>query len=107
MDSNYTLAVNHKKSFIRLTLHFENLMQSISENPLRCDCKIRPMLHFYESTLDVPSSYADVICHSPVRLSMKPLYSVSDDNLNCMDEPEPRNEEFNLKSDLEFREIIL
>lgn len=68
---------------------------------------MRPLVHTYESVLELPSSYTDIICHSPPSLANQPLFKVKDDRLNCINASEHVNNKLNIKPDLEFREVLL
>lgn len=78
-----------------------------SGNPLRCDCNIRPFTHFYQSQLNAPKSFKDIICHSPDALANKPLHEIFDDNLNCNNATKYANSETDVVSDLNFGKIVL
>lgn len=82
-------------------------MLFIPGNPLKCDCYARPLLHFYQSLLNPPKSFKDIVCHSPNIFYNKPLYQVRDDNLNCPHIVEEMNSYLAIAPDLMFREIIL
>lgn len=75
-------------------------------NPIRCDCQIRPLVHFYRTVLNLPSKFTDILCDSPDAVSGKPLYQVLDDNLNCINETAQMSDELDLQPDLKIREIF-
>lgn len=83
------------------------ILINISGNPLRCDCNIRPLVHFYQNQLSAPKSFKDIICHSPDALSNKPLHEIFEDNLNCNNAKKFTNGDIDIIPDLSFGEIIL
>lgn len=79
----------------------------ISGNPLNCDCNLRPLTNFYETVLEVPQSFRDIVCHSPESLADKPLFEIPDDNLNCVNGSKYSNVDLNPTPDIKFLEIFL
>lgn len=75
-------------------------------NPLRCDCYMRPLIHFYQTVKDLPMSFTDIICNSPAALANKFLYEVMDENLNCVNLTKRVDDDLNIMPDLIFREIF-
>lgn len=75
-------------------------------NPLRCNCYMRPLIHFYRTVMNRPRSFTDITCNSPVPLANKFLYEVMDENLNCDNFTEHVNNDLNIMPDLIFREIL-
>lgn len=53
-------------------------------------------------------SYTEINCHSPESTANKPLYQITDDNLNCANVTESMlSSELSVLPDLTFREIYL
>lgn len=75
---------------------------------MHCDCHIRPLSHFYRTVMNMPSIFTDIICHSPESSANKPLYQITDDNLNCANKTESMTiREYDVLPDITFREIFL
>lgn len=69
---------------------------------------MRPLSHFYRTALDLPMSFENIICHSPEPAAGKPLYQLTDDNLNCVNVTESMLiSDLDVLPDLAFREIYL
>lgn len=64
------------------------------------------MTHYYRTFLELPKSFSEIVCQSPVALSNKALYQISDDNLNCINTTERMSDDLNVLSDLNFRDIF-
>ncbi|XP_031640244.1 protein artichoke [Contarinia nasturtii] len=87
-----------------LTQVKRGLQLHISGNPLRCDCNIRPLKQFYQTVLNKPKSYSDIICRAPDVLSNKHLEEIDDESLNCINKT--INNDLYAIPDLKFREIF-
>lgn len=88
-------------------LTYSPLLKNVSflGNPLKCDCHVRPLVHFYRAVQSLPRSFTDIICSSPIPLAGKFLYEVMDENLSCMNFHKHDNDDLNIMPDLIFRDI--
>lgn len=112
MHQNYFRLFLEYSHFIIWIFHsniFTNLFNPyylFPDNPLRCDCNVRPLSHFYQSFSEVPRNFSNIICYSPKILANKPLYDVTDENLNCNDSTEEMNDGRSILPDLTIQEIF-
>nr|XP_023012445.1 toll-like receptor 7 [Leptinotarsa decemlineata] len=81
------------------------------ENPLHCDCFLRPLTRYFRSQLFLKPFYKTVRCRGPSFLENHTLYDLPEERLNC-----PINvntsmlikqsaEDYDILSDLKFREL--
>lgn len=83
---------------------------TISENPVKCDCNLRPLKHYLSTLNEIPSSYSSITCELPVYLNGQYFVNVTDDLLHCTDKektPNSDEDDFNVQPDLRFREVYL
>jgi len=71
-------------------------------NILRCECSLRPVVHWLRSGGRV-SSWDNTHCHSPGYLSGKPVSGVREEQLVCDNSEEALD--FKISPDVKFREV--
>lgn len=101
------MSSNEKMLLLFIAFSLNNFL-FLTGNPLQCDCNVRPLTHYLNTQLDVPTIYKDIECDSPALLKGKQVYNVSDDQLNCIDS-QPENFNQNMLgqlADLSFRDIF-
>lgn len=83
------------------------LILNIEGNPVKCDCHMRPLRHYMNTLLQLPSHLSNIMCRTPKILSDKFLYELSDDNLNCASDNGRDDIDLQIQTDLTIREILL
>jgi len=71
-------------------------------NILRCECSIRPLIHWIR-TGNRKTSWDDTVCQSPAYLSGRSVSSVREEHLICDNEDE--QDDFEISPDIKFRNI--
>ncbi|XP_058122260.1 toll-like receptor 7 [Anopheles ziemanni] len=80
-----------------------NLTVALGENPLQCDCYMRPLFHYLRSLPSVGEMYRELECTLPIPLAGERLFNVTDELLACV--PAVEDDAFRPLPDLRFREI--
>lgn len=107
IEQGLVLQVNGKPPFICLVK--ENILifprYFPVENPINCDCHLRPLSHFFGTLMtDIPEVYTNITCHSPKHIENVKLIDVPDDHLNCVNNNETWSY-LDVLPDLKFRDI--
>lgn len=76
----------------------------IADNPINCDCRLRPLNHFFGTLLNVPEMFSNITCHSPKHIQDVKFIDVPDDHLNCVNNNESMAS-LEVLPDLKFRDI--
>lgn len=79
-------------------------MNFIVDNPINCDCHLRPLNHYFSKLLNIPDIYSNITCHSPKHIQDIQLIDVPDDHLNCVNNSES-SDFLDVLPDLKFRDI--
>ncbi|XP_031358980.1 chondroadherin-like protein [Photinus pyralis] len=77
-------------------------------NALTCDCFARPMRRYFDTLLEVPQFYKDVICSEPEYINGKPLFEVWDDGLFCpkgVNLTKSEQSEYEVAADVKIRDL--
>ena len=75
-------------------------------NPLKCDCSIRPLTHYLKSLTTPPDYYANLKCEAPQFLTGQILNEIPDDRLTCVSgSANVTGVDYDVQPDLRFREI--
>ncbi|XP_031345757.1 chondroadherin-like protein [Photinus pyralis] len=77
-------------------------------NALTCDCFARPMRRYFDTLLEVPQFYKDVICSEPEYINGKPLFEVWDDGLFCPKDvnlTKSEQNEYEVAADVKIRDL--
>jgi len=73
-------------------------------NILRCECSLRPVLHWLRAG-DRRSSWDSAHCHSPGYLSGRTVSSVREEQLVCDNSDSQGEEDFAISPDVKFRDV--
>ncbi|XP_049538481.1 protein artichoke [Anopheles darlingi] len=80
-----------------------NLTVAMGENPLHCDCFLRPLFHHLRSLPSIGESYRELTCATPASLANDRVTNVTDELLVCV--PAVEDDAYRPLPDLRFREI--
>ena len=75
-----------------------------SGNILRCECSLRPVLHWLRAG-ERRSSWDFATCHSPGYLSGKTVSAVREEQLVCDTSDSQGQEDYAISPDVKFREV--
>lgn len=86
---------------------------NLNDNPLHCDCKLRPLNHYFTQFVTIPNVYKEIRCETPKYLANQNLYEITDDYLNCADndvvsavKDSSKPFDFDVLPDIRFRQIL-
>lgn len=85
---------------------------NLKNNPLHCDCKLRPLNHYFTQFVTIPNVYKEIRCDAPKFLANQELYEIADDYLNCADDKVKKLQtmatafDFDILPDIRFRQIL-
>ncbi|KAK2589000.1 hypothetical protein KPH14_001849 [Odynerus spinipes] len=75
------------------------------DNPLHCDCHVRPLKRWLATFSEIPQEWSNVTCESPSFLSKKLLSEISEDLMACDTREIFENEQLDITPDIKYREI--
>lgn len=88
-------------------------LQFFPDNPLHCDCFLRPLARHLHNQLLLPEHYKEVACATPPYLSNVTLLSLTEDRLNCPINvnttriKDATTEDYDVLPDIRFRELTM
>lgn len=85
-------------------LRISNVWLFFEDNPINCDCRLRPLNHFFSTLTMVPDIFSNITCHSPKHIQDVKFIDVLDDHLNCVNNSESLSF-LEVLPDLKFRDI--
>lgn len=75
---------------------------NFDDNRLHCDCRLRPLNHYFTQFVELPDMYRGVTCDTPDFLRDQKLYEIADDYLNCIDDSGQLREASNISAAFDF-----
>ncbi|KAK0094348.1 hypothetical protein PV326_011160 [Microctonus aethiopoides] len=76
-----------------------------SNNPINCDCYIRPVKRWLSTLTEIPNEWKNFTCASPNYVAGKSLSKVSEELMTCHMREIQFHPEFDITPDIKFRSI--
>lgn len=80
-----------------------NLSVWFEDNPLLCDCYVRPFYNYLKTLPSIPEQYRRIRCSEPSTTAESYLYTVADELLSCV--PASDKDIYRILPELRFREV--
>lgn len=108
---NQDFKISYQGTLVSIRFLLTWAKNNFTDNPIHCDCLLRPLLRHLTSQLNLDPVYQQVTCSTPPYLEGKSLISLTEERLNCLFNVQTSKNmdnlvgDFKVLPDLRFREV--